>query len=169
MITKLIVPAFIIFAFVFAAIKKIDVYDCFASGVKQTLPLVYSIFPFLTAVFILTELTDASGLTLLIEKAAAPLLHALKIPESLTRLILIKPFSGSGSLALLTDIYAKYGPDSYVARCASCIYGSSETIFYVSAVYFSGCKNKNLALPIVISLVASFASVAAACFFCRIL
>lgn len=167
MIAKLIIPAFIIFAFVFAAIKKVDVYDAFSSGVKQTVPLVLSIFPFLTAVFIMTELMDASGLTSLIEKFLSPVFSALKIPPELTRLILIKPFSGSGSLALLTKIYEQYGPDAYISRCASCIYGSSETIFYVSALYFSACKKKNLFLPVAISLVATFLSVIAACFFCR--
>ncbi|MBR5388246.1 MAG: spore maturation protein, partial [Clostridia bacterium] len=77
--------------------------------------------------------------------------------------------SGSGALATLSDIYAEYGADGYIARCASVIYGSSETVFYIAAVYFAGSKTKNLFKPIAISLLASFLSCVFACFICRIM
>ena len=83
--------------------------------------------------------------------------------------MLIKPFSGSGALAVLSDIFTEYGVDSYLSRCACVIYGSSETVFYIAAVYFAGAKTKNLLKPIIISLVASFASCVFACFICRIM
>ena len=93
----------------------------------------------------------------------------LGIPKELTKLVLIKPFSGSGSLAVLTDIFTKYGVDSYLSRCACVIYGSSETVFYIAAVYFAGAKTKKLAVPIIISLIASFFSCVFACLICKIL
>ena len=69
---------------------------------------------------------------------------------------------------MLSDIFAAYGADSYIARCACVAFGSSETVFYVSAVYFAGSK-KNLLLPIAIALVANFVSVILGCFLCRYL
>nr|MBO4518236.1 spore maturation protein [Clostridia bacterium] len=97
----------------------------------------------------------------------APVFGFLGIPKELTKLVLIKPFSGSGSLATLSEIFKQYGAESYLARCACVIYGSSETVFYVASVYFANAKTKNLIKPIVISLFASFCSCVFACFICK--
>ena len=117
----------------------------------------------------MTELFEQSGLSLALNKILSPVWQLLGIPVELGELILIKPFSGSGSLAVLSEVYATHGADSNIARCASVIFGSSETVFYVSAVYFAGCKNKNLLLPIIISLVASLLSAILACLICSIM
>ena len=93
----------------------------------------------------------------------------LGIPNELSKLVLIKPFSGSGSLAVLTDIFNTYGVDSYLARSACVIYGSSETVFYVASVYFAGAKTKNLTKPILISLFANLVACVFACFICKIM
>ena len=70
---------------------------------------------------------------------------------------------------VLSEILKKYGADSYVGRCASAVYGSSETTFYVAAVYFSTSKNKKLTKPIIISLSSTFIATVAACLLCRII
>lgn len=164
-----IVPTLILLVFIYAIIKKVNLYDAFSDGIKQAFPLIVSIFPYLTAIFIMTELMQISGLNNAICGLIAPLFKVLGIPEQLIKLVILKPFSGSGSLAVLSEIYATYGADSYVSRCASCIFGSSETIFYISAVYFADCKNKNLKLPILISLIATFISCVFACLICKIM
>ena len=69
----------------------------------------------------------------------------------------------------MSEIFAEYGADSYIARCASVVYASGETVFYVSAVYFAGLKRKTPAAPVVIALVANFLSVLFGCFICRVL
>ncbi len=163
------IPILIITLLIFCFIKKVKTYDAFTTGAKSAIPFATSVFPFLVSIFVLTELFEASGLSNFITELLAPIFGVLGIPKELTKLVLIKPFSGNGSLAVLTDIFNKYGVDGYLARCACVIYGSSETVFYVAAVYFAGAKTKNLLLPIVISLVASFASCVFACFICRIL
>ncbi|MBR2384376.1 MAG: spore maturation protein, partial [Clostridia bacterium] len=99
----------------------------------------------------------------------SPFFNLLGIPTELTKLVLIKPFSGSGSLALVSEIFSTYGVDSYIARSACVIYGSSETVFYIAAVYFAGAKTKKLLVPILISLIASFFSCVFACFICKII
>ncbi len=167
--TKYIIPILFLLIFVFALIKKVKPYDAFTCGAKSALPFATSVFPYLVSIFVLTELFEVSGISNAVAYALSPVFKVLGIPSELTKLVLIKPFSGSGALALLTEIFTEYGVDSYISRCACVIYGSSETVFYVAAVYFAGAKTKNLTTPIVISLIASFASCVFACFICRIL
>ena len=165
----LVIPAFLIFIVVYSAIKKIKPYDAFTEGVAKTLPLIKTIFPYLTAILIMAELFEKSGLTNLLTGFLSPVAEFSGVPKELTPLILLKPFSGSGSLAVLAEIYSKYGADGYIARCASVIFGSSETIFYISAVYFSKVKEKRLIKPIIISLISTFISIVFACAICRII
>ena len=164
-----LIPVLFLFIYVYSLIKKVKPYDAFCDGAKSAIPFAVSIFPYLVSIFILTELFEASGLSNLIANFLSPFFKFLGIPKELTKLVLIKPFSGNGSLAVLTEIYTKYGVDSYLARCASVIYGSSETVFYIASVYFAGAKTKNLFKPIVISLISSFISCVFACFICLVL
>ena len=167
--SKYFIPILFLVIFVFAIIKKVKPYDAFTLGAKSAIPFAVSIFPYLASIFVLTELFEVSGLSTALSDFLAPFFNILGIPNQLTKLVLIKPFSGSGALAILTEIYSTYGVDSYLSRCASVIYGSSETVFYVAAVYFAGAKTKNLTAPIIISLIASFFSCVFACFICLIL
>ena len=82
--------------------------------------------------------------------------------------MLLKPFSGSGSTALLADLLAQYGADSYIGRCACVAFGSSETVFFISAVYFAGSK-KSLLKPVVIALFSNLLSLILGCLFCKIM
>lgn len=162
-------PVLFIVIFLFAFFKKVKPYDTFTDGVKSAIPFAVKIFPYLVSIFVLTELFEVSGLSDLVCSLISPVFRFFGIPNELTKLVLIKPFSGSGSLAILSDIYTKYGVDSYLARSASAIYGSSETVFYIAGVYFAGAKTKKLLTPIIISLIASFCSCVFACFICLIL
>ena len=163
------IPVFIIFVLIYAIFKKVKPYDAFTNGAKSAIPFAVSIFPYLVSIFVLTELFEASGLSALLEDLLSPLFRVLGIPSELTKLVLVKPFSGSGSLAILSDIFTTYGVDNYLSRCACVIYGSSETVFYIAAVYFAGAKTKNLTKPIIISLFASFCSCVFACFICLVM
>ena len=164
-----IIPVLFLVIFVFALIKKVKPYDAFTNGAKSAIPFAVSVFPYLVSIFVLTELFEVSGISNFLLSVLSPVFRIFGIPKELTKLVLIKPFSGSGSLALLSEIFTTYGVDSYLARCASVIYGSSETVFYVAAVYFAGAKTKNLLKPIIISLVASFFSCVFACFICLVI
>lgn len=167
--SKYIIPILFLIIFVYAVIKKVKPYDAFTQGAKSAVPFAVSVFPYLVSIFVLTDLFEASGISDAVSKILSPVFGLLGIPGELTKLVLIKPFSGNGALALLSEIFTKYGVDCYLARCASVIYGSSETVFYVAAVYFAGAKTKKLTTPIVISLFASFASCVFACFICLII
>ncbi len=166
-IVALIIPLLLVFIIIFAAVKRVKPYDAFAEGVAKTLPLIKSIFPYLLTMLVLAELFEKSGLTDLLADFLSPITEFFGIPYEITPLIIIKPFSGSGSLAILGNVYEVYGSDSYIARCASAVFGSSETIFYISAVYFAKVKNKRLIKPIIISLISTFISIVFACFICK--
>ncbi len=164
-----LIPLLFLAIFIYAVYKRVKPYDAFTLGAKSAVPFAVSIFPYLVSIFVLTELFEASGLSTLLLKFLSPIFGFFGIPKELSKLVLIKPFSGSGSLALLSEIYTEYGVNSYLARCASVIYGSSETVFYVAGVYFAGAKTKNLTKPILISLFASFCSSIFACLICLIM
>ena len=164
----LILPALFFALFLYALLKKARLYDCFTEGVKEAVPLLLSIFPYLAAMLMLSELFERSGLSAALTQALSPVFSALGIPPEISKLVLLKPFSGSGSTALLSELISAHGADSYIARCAAVAYGSSETVFYISAVYFAGSK-KNLAKPVVISLTSNFISVILGCLLCKVL
>ena len=165
----LIIPALFLALFVYALIRRVKLYDCFTDGVKEAVPLVLSLFPYLAAILMLSELFERSGLSSMLTGFLSPAFKFLGIPPEIAKLVLMKPFSGSGSTALLSEILANYGADSYIARCACVSYGSSETVFYISAVYFAGVKKKKLLKPVLIALFANFVTVVFGCFICRFL
>ena len=167
--SKYFIPVLFLIIYLFAVFKKVKPYDAFTQGAKSAIPFAVNIFPYLASIFVLTELFEASGISNAVSSFLSPVFGLFGIPKELTKLVLIKPFSGNGSLAILTEIFNTYGVDSYLARSACVIYGSSETVFYVAAVYFAGAKTKKLTTPIVISLIASFFSCVFACFICKIM
>lgn len=167
--SELIVPALIIFLLAYAIKKRANPYDCFIKGASQSIDLVVSIFPYLVAIFVAVELMKASGLTALFSIILSPIFSLLQIPSELAELILIRPFSGSGSLAILENIYNAYGADSYVARCASTIIGCSDSVFYIATIYLSQTKVKKLGVAIPIALVATLIGVVVACLLCKIM
>ena len=170
MISDYIIPILLFVLLVFATFKKdVKPYNSFVDGAKQSIPLIVDIFAYIVAVFIFIEIFDKSGLTNLFATILSPVFNFLGIPTELTKLVVLKPFSGSGGLALLQDIFDTYGVDSYIGRCASVILASSDTVFYVSTVYFSKTKVKKLGFAVPIALLATFFSVVLSCLFCRIL
>ncbi len=163
------VPLLFLLLFAYALFKRVKLYDCFTEGAKEAVPLILSLFPYLAAILMLSELFERSGLSGMLTKVLSPAFRFLGIPPEISKLVLLKPFSGSGSTALLSEIFSAYGADSYIARCACVAYGSSETVFYISAVYFAGIRKKRLLRPVLIALTADFLAVVLGCWLCRIM
>ena len=168
-ILALIIPLLFLISFSFAAWKKVKIYDSFTEGVKGAIPLILSIFPYITAVMMLCKLLEVSGLEARLTKWISPLFSFTGIPEEIAPLVLMKPLSGSGSVAVLTQILERYGVDSYIGTCACVTYGTSDTIFYIGAVYFATVKRKKLTTALFIAIVSYLLSVALACLLCQIL
>lgn len=164
-----IIPVLFFLSFLFAFIRKVRVYDSFTDGVKDAIPLIVSVFPYIAAVTMLSKLLEVSGIGDLLAKRLTPLFSLFGVPQELSSLLLVKPLSGSGAIAVLSDILNVYGADSYISRCACVIYGSSETIFYIGAVYFAGLKRKNLTKAMMISVMTYLLTAVFSCFLCRIM
>ncbi len=162
-----IIPVILLIIFAYGVFNKVNCYKSFTDGAKKGLGVVLDIFPYIIAIMILVELLKISGLSILFAKTLSPIFKVFGIPSELCEIILLKPFTGSGSLALLNEIYKTYGVDSYIARCASVIMGSSETIFYISTIYFSKTKVKRLGYAIPVSLFATFVGTIFSCFICK--
>lgn len=166
---KYVIPLIFIVVIAVAAVKKVNVFSAFTKGASGAVEFVCSLIPLLACTFIMCELFERSSLSQMLADLLSPVFNFLGVPPQLTKLILIKPFSGSGSLAYLTNILQQYGADSYVGRCASVLYGSSETVFYISVVYFASSKQKKRIIPIIIILCATSISTIVSCLLCRIM
>ena len=118
---------------------------------------------------IAVALLRVSGITSWLTQLLSPIFNALGVPPELTELVLLRPFTGSGSYALLEDVLVTYGADSYISRCACVIMGCSETIFYVATVYFSQTKVKKLLYAIPVALLCSTVGTILACLLCRVM
>ena len=99
----------------------------------------------------------------------APFFEFCGVPKELSQLVILKNFSGCGSLAVLENIFVTYGVDSYLARAGSCIAGCSEAIFYIMAVFFSKTKITKFRYAILVGVVANFIGAIASCLICRIM
>lgn len=164
-----LLPCLILFTFIYAKTKKVNVYNSFISGAKQSLGLVVSIFPYLVTIMIMVQFIKISGLANLIAQFVSPVFNLIGIPSQLSELVLLKPFSGNGSLAILNDIYSTYGVDSYIGRSASVIVGSCDTVFYVTTLYCSQTKVKKLLYAVPVALIATLFGAILSCLFCKIM
>lgn len=164
-----VLPLLLLCLSVFAFAKKVDAYGSFVEGAKQALPLAKSLLPCLACMLVAVELAKASGLYNLLDLLFSPFLRLVGIPAELSQLVILKPFSGSASLAMLNDLLLTHGTDSFVGRCACVVYGTSETVFYIATIYFSDTSIKKLGSAMWIGLFCSFLSCAVGCLLCRVL
>ena len=161
------IPMLIAFVMIYALIKGVDAYSGFVKGAKGALPLMASLLPYIIAMFVAVELFRNSGLSALLCRFLAPAFRFIGVPPEVCELTLIRPFSSNAGYVLLKDIFNQYGVDSYVGKCASVIMGSSDTIFYVSSIYFASTKVKKTMLTIPIALVCNVVCAILSCFCCR--
>jgi spore maturation protein B len=162
-----IIPVLILSIFIYAFLKKVNTYKSFTEGAKAAIKLSVEILPFICTILVAIQLLRVSGLLDYLVAALSPIFKLLGIPRELTAFIILKPFSGSGSIALFEEIVKLYGPDSYITRVASVIAGSSETVFYISAVYFSKTNIKKLGYAIPVALFCVLLAAVLAALVCR--
>lgn len=167
--SSFIFPLIFLSILIYCIAKKVNPYKAFMNGAKEAIGLACRVLPSLAAIFVAIELMKISGLGVLLAKSLAPVLGVFGIPKELSLLIFIKPFSGSSCVAILSDIFSTYGVDSYIAKAASVIMSSSDTLFYIVAVYFTGTKVKRFLFAIPVALFANLCGSIMACLLCRIL
>lgn len=161
--------AFIVGIPLYAAIKKVNVFDAFIVGAKQGFDTSVSIIPYLIAMMVAIGMLRASGFFSLMDQLLAPVMALIGMPQEVLPLALIRPFSGSASTGVMAELIHQYGGDSMIAKTAATMMGSTETTFYVVAVYFGavGIRKTRHAIPA--GLLADLAGIIASVLVCRYL
>ena len=167
--SKYIIPILIIMLILYSMIKRKNTYNSFVIGAKSSFDVVLTSFPYIVTIFIAVEIFNVSGLSVVFADFVAPFFEFFGVPKELSQLVILKNFTGCGSLALLENVFATYGVDSYLARAGCCIAGSSEAIFYVTAVYFSKTKVTKFRYAIPVGILANFVGAIVSCWICRIM
>ena len=166
--TIYILPSLLIFVLIYGKFKKVHCYDTFVKGAGKGLHLAIDLFAYIAAIMICVAVLRASGITNSLIHLCRPVFNFLGIPTEIIELVLLKPFSGSGSIAILENIISTYGADSYISRCACVIAGSSETTFYVASVYFGAVGIKKFRHALLAGILADIIGLIAAVWICSI-
>ena len=152
----------------YAAIRRVKVYEEFVDGAKEGFDVAIRIIPYLVAMLVAVGMFRAAGGIDMLSHLLSPVLNMLGFPTDLLPMVLVRPLSGSGSLGFFTELVKQFGPDSLIARTAGTIYGSTETTFYVIAVYFGSVAIKRTRHAILAGLSADLVSVIVAVIVCKI-
>ena len=136
------VPAIILIIISYGIVEKKKVFDIFLEGAKEGLGIVLNIFPTLIGIFVAVGALRNSGVLELIISILEPVIKLLRIPTEIMPLAILRPISGSATMAVATDIMSTYGVDSKIGLIASTIMGSTETTFYTIAIYTSAVRVK---------------------------
>ena len=163
-----ILPLIITLIIVFGIAKKTPIYENFVDGAKDGFNIAIRIIPYLIAIMAAVAVFRASGAMDLIEKFLEPVLNYFKIPTETAIIMLTRSLSGSATLGVLSDIIMQSGVNSYAAKLAAVITGSSETTFYVAAVYFGSIGIKKFRHALLAGILADITGFFVAIIVCRI-
>ena len=168
-ITSLAVPFTILIIVVYGIIEKQSVFDVFLEGAKEGIQIIVGIFPTLLGLFLSINILRASGIIDAITNLALPILNLLKVPAEILPLAILRPISGSASMAVATDIMNNFGVDSLIGLISSTIMGSTETTLYTIALYTSAVKIKNTRFVLIAALLADLVGMLTSVIFWRIM
>lgn len=149
--------------------ERISVFDVFLKGARDGIEITIKIFPTLVGLFVAIGLLRSSGILDFITKLISPILIMLQFPGEIVPLALLRPISGSASMAVATDIMAQNGVDSFVGVVASVIMGATETTLYTIAVYSSSVRIKNTRKILIASLMADLTGVIVSIVICKLI
>lgn len=163
-----ILPVLVMLVIFVAAKNKAPVYQLFLEGAEDGLKILFSILPPMIAVLSMSAMLKESGLLDAFSAAVSPFLEKVGIPAEILPLALLRPFSGGGSLGLLTDTVKTYGADSRISRAACILCASTETTFYTISVYFRRTSVKHLKPVIIAAVIGDLTGLLCACFLTKI-
>jgi len=166
-ISLLLIPFLIAVFPLYAALRGVKVYEEFVDGAKEGLDVAIRIIPYLVAMLCAIGIFRAAGGIELLSKWLSPAMHLVGFPTELLPMALMRPLSGSGTLGMFTELVKQFGPDSLIARTAGTIYGSTETTFYVLAVYFGSVAVKKTRFAPIAGLTADAVGIIVSIILCR--
>lgn len=148
----------------YGMIKKVKVYEAFTDGAKEGFTNAIRIIPFLVAMLVAIGVLRASGALGYFARFMSPITNLIGMPSEVLPMALMRPLSGGGANGIMVDLFKTYGPDSLIGRMASVISGSTDTTFYVIAVYFGAVGVKKIRYSLSAGLMADLAGILAAVF-----
>ena len=154
---------------VFGLYRRVDVYNVFLEGARDGIELSVKILPYVVSIFAALGIFRDSGAMRLVAHALGPVLTRAGVPADVLPLMLIRPLSGSGALAITAELLRRHGPDSYVGRLASVLQGSTDTTFYILSVYFGSVGVRRIRHALMIGLLADLFGFVLAIVFVRLL
>ena len=162
-------PFFILLVLTVGIIKKVPVYEEFTHGAKDGFKVAINIIPYLVAIIVAISMLRASGAIEMLAGVLAPILKSCHIPADVLPLTIVRSLSGSAALGGFSDIANNLGPDSYATKLAAIMVGSSETTFYVLAVYFGAVKISKIRYALIVGLLADLVGIIAAVWVCNLM
>lgn len=168
-ISSIAIPMVILMIVLYGAIEKKKMFDIFLKGAKDGIKIVIKIFPTLVGLFFAIGLLRNSGLLEFIIDVINPLLVKFQIPSDILPLAILRPISGSASIAIATDIMKSFGVDSNIGIIASVIMGSTETTVYTIAVYTSSVNIKDTKYVLPAALIADFVGITTSIIVCQVM
>lgn len=162
-------PFLILLVLTIGVIRKVPVYEEFTHGAKDGFKVAVNIIPYLVAIIVAISMLRASGAIEMLASAIAPLLKSCHIPADVLPLTIVRSLSGSAALGVFSDIANNLGPDSYATKLAAIMVGSSETTFYVLAVYFGAVKISKIRYALIVGLLADLVGIIAAVWVCNLM
>ncbi|HIZ28519.1 MAG TPA: spore maturation protein [Candidatus Adamsella sp.] len=157
-----ILPVMVVFILLFGAFKRVAIYEAFVEGARSGFSVGVKIIPYLVAILVAIGMFRASGAIDLIEKAVGSVFEYLKIPVDMLPLMIVRPLSGSGALGIMSEIVHEHGGNSYAAKMAAVMLGSSETTFYVLSVYFGAVGITKFRHALHVGIISDIIGIAAA-------
>lgn len=167
-ISSYALPVIILAILCIGLYREVKVYDIFVESAKEGITTVIKIMPSLVGLLVAIGAFRASGALDLLIFAFRPVTEFLGIPTEALPLIIMRPISGSASLALISDIMKVHGPDSFVGRVVSTMMGSTETTFYTLALYFGSVGIKKVRYTLVAAMIADISSVLISVWICTL-
>lgn len=161
-----ILPSIILFILIHGLIKRVPVYEEFVEGARDGFSMAVRIIPYLVAMLVAIAMFRASGAMDVVTGWLAPLFDWLGIPPDILTMAMMRPLTGSGSVGVLADLIHQHGENSLVVKMAATMFGSTETTFYVIAVYFGSVAIRRTAYAVQVGLLADLAGFIAAIVTC---
>lgn len=169
-IVSILAIPMLIFVFIgYGALKKVKIYEVFVEGAKEGFNVAVRIIPYLVAMLVAIGIFRAGGAMEWLIAALTPLTNVIGMPAEALPMALMRPLSGSGSLGIMAEIMAVHGPDSFIGILTSTFFGSTETTFYVLAVYFGSVNIRNTRHALAAGLLADISGILGAVFIVRLL
>lgn len=162
------IPVLISAVIIYAAVKKIPIFDTFVEGGKEGFAIAVSLIPYMVGMLVAMGVFRESGAFDLFVSLISPITDLLGIPGEVVPLAIMRPISGNGALAITADIMQRFGPDSVIGLIAATMQGSTDTTFYILTVYFGTVGIKKVRYSMTVGLLADLVGFLAAVIICQL-